>query len=203
MPDPATPRGRGLSANATGGARTGARPEAQAAKLAMVVLLVSLSMFFAATLVAYVIVRTRAAGGWPPAGAPHLPPGLWASTAVAILLSVAIESGLRGIRRGDRARLVRGLNGAFALAVAFLLIQALNWAALLRARGNLYGFTFYMLTGLHAGHVIGGMIPLGIVARRAGRGAYSPASHNGIVQCAIYWEYLVVVWIVIFIALHV
>ncbi|MFH1681903.1 MAG: cytochrome c oxidase subunit 3 [Candidatus Eisenbacteria bacterium] len=64
--------------------------------------------------------------------------------------------------------------------------------------GALFGFTFYMLTGLHAAHVLGGLIALAVVTARAHRGAYSAADHAGIELCARYWHFLDIVWIVLF-----
>lgn len=169
-----------------------------AGKLGMIILIMSLSMLFGASMVAYLIVRSRAAGGWPPAGMPHLPAGLWLSTLIILCLSIAIESALRGIRRGNAGRLATASAIAFLLALAFLLNQALNWRSLLVARANLYGFTFFMLTGLHAAHVIGGLIPLGIVAGRARGRRYTIEEHSGVLYCTMYWHFLAVVWIVMF-----
>ena len=91
------------------------------------------------------------------------------------------------------------------LGVAFLASQTVNWFALvaakLTAKTNLYGFTFYMLTGLHAAHVVGGVIPLGVVTVRAWRGRYSSSFHPGVRYCGIYWHFLAAVWLVLFIML--
>ncbi len=180
-----------------------ARPETDLGKYAMGILILSLSMLFAASMVGYLVVRTRAGAGWRPAGMPHMPAGLWLSTAIIIALSIAIETGLRDIRRGERERLERALLIAFALGVAFLINQALNWRGLLVARKSLYGFTFFMLTGLHAAHVIGGLIPLAVVTRRAREGRYTRIFHPGVALCTMYWHFLAVVWIVMFIVLSV
>jgi cytochrome c oxidase subunit III len=169
-------------------------------KLGMILLLTSLSMLFGATITAYLVVRSRATGGWPPAGSPGFPPGLWLSTLLILALSFAIESGLRGIRAGNERRLAAASSIALVLAVAFLMSQALAWRVILEARANLYGFTFFMLIGLHAAHVIGGLVPLGIVAARARRGGrYRRESHAGVLYTTMYWHFLAVVWIVMFV----
>lgn len=179
------------------------RADSEIGKLGMGILILSLSILFAASMVAYLVVRTRAGDSWRPVGMPHLPAGLWISTGLILLLSIAIETGLRDIRRGERPRLARAIGIAFLLGVAFLFNQVLNWRSLLVAKGSLYGFTFYMLTGLHAAHVIGGLIPLGIVTRRAWEGRYTRDFHPGVAYCTMYWHFLAIVWIVMFIVLSV
>jgi cytochrome c oxidase subunit 3 len=58
-----------------------------------------------------------------------------------------------------------------------------------------------MLTGLHAAHVLGGFIPLGIVLGRADRRRYSSSEHEGPRLCRQYWDYLFVVWVILLTAL--
>ena len=85
----------------------------------------------------------------------------------------------------------------------FLLVQTWNWWGLIAAKmtatsKNLYAFTFFMLTGLHAAHVIGGVILLGVVTARAAQGRYGSGRHNGVTYAAMYWHFLDAVWIVLF-----
>ncbi len=91
------------------------------------------------------------------------------------------------------------------LALAFLIVQAFNWYAILEAntavKSTIYGFTFFVLTGLHALHVIGGIVPIWVVTRRANTGRYSAKDHDGVRLCAYYWHFLGVVWIILFVAL--
>jgi heme/copper-type cytochrome/quinol oxidase subunit 3 len=60
-------------------------------------------------------------------------------------------------------------------------------------------FTFYLLTGLHALHVIGGMVLLGAVTAKAFAGRYSATYHPGVTYAAMYWHFLDVVWLVMFV----
>lgn len=182
------------------------RPAApvSAAPLGMWVFLASLTMLFAASLVGYLVVRARAET-WRPEGVPNLPAGLWVSTAVIVLCSVAIHRAVVAIRNGRQQALVAALLATLALGVGFLVLQAFNWLQLWVAdvtpRRGLYGFTFYVLTGLHAVHVVGGLVPLAFTIWRAVRGRYTWAAHTGVRTVAMYWHFLDVVWIVMFIAL--
>jgi heme/copper-type cytochrome/quinol oxidase subunit 3 len=89
-----------------------------------------------------------------------------------------------------------------ALAVAFLVIQLVAWRQLLSENlgptDNLYGWTFYVLTALHAAHVVGGLPPLVITTWRASKGLYGPMDHRGITYTAMYWHFLDAVWLVLY-----
>ena len=62
---------------------------------------------------------------------------------------------------------------------------------------SLYTFCFFTLTGVHALHVLGGFVPLGIVLHRAKRREYSSSRHEGVRFCVQYWHFLAVVWLVL------
>lgn len=169
--------------------------------LGMKLLVVALSMLFAASIVGYLIIRSRAAA-WPPPGMPRLPGTLWVSTLIIVVSSLTMQSAVRAAKADRQGALRTAMLLTTILGVAFLVSQTLNWfvlvAANLTAKTNLYGFTFYMLTGLHAAHVVGGVIPLAVVTARAWRGRYSAAFHPGVQYCAIYWHFLAAVWVVLF-----
>ncbi len=172
--------------------------------LGMWLFIASLSVLFIASMVGYLVVRLRAPE-WPPAGMPALPRGLYFSTFVLIASSMTMHFALHSVRRG-RAQLLRmGLAATFVLGAVFLISQVSAWSVLLAAdvyaQANLYAFTFYMLTGLHALHVIGGLIPLGVIMRAAWRGAYSPLAHQPVKNTAMYWHFLDIVWLVMFVLL--
>ena len=170
-------------------------------RLGMKILVLALSMLFAASIVGYMVIRLRASA-WPPPGVPRLPGALWFSTLIIVISSGTMQTAVRAVREGRQRVLRLAMLLTTLLGVAFLISQTLNWFALtasnLTAKTNLYGFTFYMLTGLHAAHVVGGVIPLAVVTAGAWRGRYSTAFHPGVEYCAIYWHFLAVVWVVLF-----
>ena len=172
-----------------------------AGSLGLALFIVSLSVLFVGGLVAYVVVRGRAQT-WPPSGAPALPLGMWVSTVLLLLSGVTIQRALIGIRRGQDAVLRRNLSATLVLSLLFVGSQSWNWLHYYNAdttfQHHLYGFTFYMLTGLHAGHVLGGLAALALVARRAFRGVYSWAYYPGVRYTAVYWHFLGGVWLVLF-----
>lgn len=180
------------------------RPIPGAAPLGMAVFLVSLGVLFAASLVAYFAVRFNDAGlaNWHPQGVAGLPNTLWVSTFVLLASSITIHYALGAARTGDQPGVRWGMLLTTLLGVAFLCCQAWSWSQLyanqVGPRGSLYGWTFYMLTALHALHIIGGLIPLTITTVRARKGAYTSEEHTGVTLCAMYWHFLDAVWIVLF-----
>jgi cytochrome c oxidase subunit 3 len=169
--------------------------------LGMGIFLVTLAVLFVAAIVGYVVVRMKATD-WPPPGMPRLPAGLGLATLVLIAASATVHGSVRAIRQGQRTVSTRWLAATLGLSVAFLAVQSWNWWGLVRLRmtagSNLYAFTFFMLTGLHAAHVVGGIALLAIVLARALRGRYGSGHHPGITYAAMYVHFLDAIWLVLF-----
>ena len=170
----------------------------------MWLLLASLTMLFGATLVGFLVLRMRAEQ-WPPLGTPPLPGGLWISTGLLVVLSLALVMAVRATRAGRLSVLNRMLGVSVLLAVAFLVAQASNWLHL--AANNvlpdqsLFVWFFYLLTILHAAHVLLGLVPLVLVTLRARAGRYTAEDHETIHLVGMYWHFLLVTWIAIVIVL--
>jgi cytochrome c oxidase subunit 3 len=117
-----------------------------------------------------------------------------------------VQWAVSAARHDEQPGIRHGLLATFVLGVAFLVSQTVNWFVLVAAaftpKANLYAFTYYLLTGLHALHVLGGLVPVGVVTARAFRGDYSAARHSGVEYAAMYWHFLDVVWVVLFIVLY-
>ncbi|MFH0982206.1 MAG: cytochrome c oxidase subunit 3 [Planctomycetota bacterium] len=69
------------------------------------------------------------------------------------------------------------------------------------ASTGMYMFSFYLLTGLHGAHVIGGLVPLTVVTTKAFRGRYTRDYYPGVKYVAMYWHFLDVVWLVMFVVI--
>jgi cytochrome c oxidase subunit III len=169
-------------------------------------LVVSLSMLFAASMVALLIVRAQA-GAWPPHGMPALPSSLWFSTVIILMASVAVHRAVGAVRRDDRRGLVRNLMATFVIGVLFLAVQSANWVEFYLAIRHTqflgaYMGMFYFLTGLHAAHVVGGLVPLWVVLRRARAGRYSANYYPGVRYVGIYWHFLDVIWVALFCVIY-
>jgi cytochrome c oxidase subunit 3 len=152
----------------------------------------SISAFFAALVIAY-IWRSGMMSYWQQI---RLPRVLWLSTALIAASSVTLESGRRFFRRGEWRVADRLLLATATFGVAFLAAQLVAWRDLL-AQGaylmdNPHSAFFYMFTGLHAAHLLGGLIALFVVVfgRRKRRELVDVVSY--------YWHFLTVLWVILF-----
>jgi cytochrome c oxidase subunit 3 len=137
---------------------------------------------------------------WRPVAEPAI---LWTNTALLLAGSAAMQYASTALRRGQPLGAGRGLFAGGAFAIAFLLGQCLAWrqlqAAGLYAAGNPANAFFYVLTALHALHLLGGLVVWGRAVARTSRGNATIASARlSIELCTVYWHYLLVVWIVLF-----
>lgn len=84
----------------------------------------------------------------------------------------------------------------------FLMFQAYEFTAFvhegLTIRTNLFGSTFFTLTGFHGAHVFGGVIMLGVILYRGLAGQFSARHHDAVEAVSLYWHFVDVVWIIIF-----
>ena len=179
------------------------RPAPDAGTLAMYLFLAALTMFFATSVVGYLVIR-RMHQPWPPPGFPTLPRSLWLSTLAILFSSWTVQQALKAIRGGNLRLAQRQLVATLVWGLMFLALQIYAWVQIvqqlnsLNLSGGPYMKLFYALTGLHAAHVIGGLGPLLLVIRRAFAGRYTAAYHPGIHYCALYWHFLDAVWCVLF-----
>jgi heme/copper-type cytochrome/quinol oxidase subunit 3 len=172
--------------------------------MAMYIVLISLSVFFAASLIGLLVTRAQS-DTWRTAS-PHPPSGLWLSSAILLLLSASLRYAEARLARNNRTGLVHGISVALGASGAFLIVQIQNWRTMASAivgveLKSLYVFCFYFLTILHALHVLAGVIPLGVVYRRAKQNEYSSSRNEGVRFLRQYWDFLFVVWIVLLLAL--
>lgn len=214
--DPPRPVARRINGNAppppppTGGGddddrdREPRRPGLENARLATMFFIAAEVMFFAGLISSYFVLRMGAAQ-WPPPLQPRLPvlvTGL--NTIVLLASSFAMVRALRD--RDDRGRLVRGLGVTGALGVTFLLVQGYEWVQLvsygLTMTSGAYGATFYTLIGVHALHVLGALVWLGIVFAGVRRGRFVAAPAAGLRACGMYWHFVVALWPVLYVAVY-
>ena len=184
-------------------------PQINAGEIGMVVFIAALSVFFAASIVLYLLMR-HMHQPWPPAGFPagFLPSSLWLSTLDIVCTSITIQGAVLAARRDDTVGLRRNLIATLVLALGFLGLQSYAWYTIWQEVAAIAGLSssylkmFYMMTGLHAAHVVGGLVPLAIVTVNAYRGMYGSKKSAGVRFTAIYWHFLDVVWCVIFVVVY-
>ena len=196
------------------GVETMAIPEPPAApgglfpnhRLATLVFLMAGTMLFIGLVGAYIVLR-YAMPQWPPPGVPPLPLGLGTfNTFVILLSSVALQRGIRAMRRLDAVGLRRGLAVAAILGALFVALQALQWSILvgrgLSFAGTTYASTFYVISGAHAAHALTGFLWLGAIALRQRQAWVTDAMQRKIEVCALFWHFVGVVWVFLYVVLY-
>jgi cytochrome c oxidase subunit 3 len=179
----------------------------RAGRLGMGLFLISLGMLFAASLIGYIVIRLQLGREWP--DLPPLPKALWLSTAVLALSSATMHWAMVNLRSRRTAALRLAMLLTTMLGLTFLGIQAacwLEWRGPVLARGseaNPYRFAltaFYVLTALHAAHVIGGLVPMSYVTARL-MASRANRARPALEPLAMYWHFLDAVWMVLFLML--
>jgi len=165
-------------------------------KLALGVLLAVITSLFALFISAYSIRMELA--DWRPLPEPGL---LWVNTAILFVGSVGLQWAWRAAARENRRSLKHGLALGGLCAAAFMVGQLAAWRELTASgylvAGNPANSFFYVLTGMHALHLLGGLAALARTVGHLQSGALSKA-RTGVELCAVYWHFLFVVWLVLF-----
>lgn len=166
------------------------------AKLGLLVFLTVAGALFTMLISGYFMRRSL--GDWRPLPIPTL---LWIDTGILVASSLALELARRASGRDERDAARVALVAGGALAVLFVAGQVAAWRQMAASgfsiAGNPSNTFFYLLTGLHALHVLGGLVALGATIEKAWSAAdWKPAAAQ-IDLCALYWHFLLVVWLVL------
>lgn len=165
--------------------------------LALRVFLVVVAVLFSLMVSAYGV--RMAYEDWRPLPEQWL---LWLNTGFLVASSIAMQGALVSLRGGafDRARLGTAAGGGFA--VAFLIGQLLAWRQLNDLRAfditNPAIAFFYLITALHALHLLGGLVAWSMTARLVWQGGEGDRTQRRLKLCATYWHFLLGVWLVLF-----
>ena len=166
-------------------------------RAALKVFLGVVAVLFTLLIVAY--AGRMAYEDWRPAPQIKL---MWANTLVLFLGSLCLELAQYAVRRGQQKLLRRSLLAAGLCTLIFLLGQAQAW----RELGALVFFQvtnpaiafFYLITGLHGLHLLGGLVVWGQTLVRLWRGFELEKILHSVELCTIYWHFLLLVWLVLF-----
>ena len=138
-------------------------------------------------------------GDWRPLHEPWL---LWPNTAVLILSSIALHWAVVNARRGNGDGLRLGLVAGGVLAVIFLVGQLIVWRQLMGlgyfASSNPANAFFFLITGLHGLHLLGGLIAWFRTMGKIKRGVELARVAVSAELCAIYWHFLLALWLILF-----
>ncbi|MDT4913572.1 MAG: cytochrome c oxidase subunit [Pseudonocardiales bacterium] len=168
-------------------------------------------MFFAGLFAMYFTVRSVHPGDWPmtlPDGASINLSVSYALpfTIILVLSSVTCQLGVFAAEKGDVFALRRWFVITFLMGLVFVLGQA-NEYRMQVSDGNTisatgYGSVFYLTTGFHGLHVIGGLIAFIFYLIRTALGKFTPAQATAAIVVSYYWHFVDVVWIGLFAVIY-
>jgi len=128
-------------------------------------------------------------------------------TSVLLLSSFFMNRAETAMSHGDRRGFSTGITVTLVLGALFVAgVLGVEWPSAI-AEGvtpdaSAAGAVFFMMTGMHAFHVITGLILLGTVLRKGRMGIYTAEKHWGVEAAAVYWHFVDVVWIFFYPALY-
>lgn len=169
-------------------------------------LLIAILMTFGGLIAAYVVIATNNVAEWKPFA---LPVQVWISTAIIFASSFAYHFAQTAIERNSQESAKRWLIVTTVLGASFISSQILAWIALSNRgfylSGNPYAGFFYVLTAVHAIHVLGGITALGSVMLRS----WLPTSDADSIKkraalswvVGWYWHFMGALWLVLFVLL--
>ena len=125
------------------------------------------------------------------------------TTAVLLLSSVSMVMAETAMTYGDRKKFLLYGGVTAVLGLLFLFgVVGIEWQGHLHPGDGVYGGIFFLMTGMHALHVLSGVVIILINLGLVNRGHYSAESHWGIEAMALYWHYVDIVWVFFYPALY-
>jgi len=170
-------------------------------KLAMWAVLGSECLLFGALISTYFLYRGRSLSGPTPKEIYDIP-YTSVSSFVLLMSSLTMVLALAAIQRGDGRRLRVWLLATAFLGSSFISGQVYEFTSFIREgltlKTNLFGSSFFVLTGFHGAHVTVGIVMLLSLWNMSVRGKLPQGRSEVVEIVGLYWHFVDVVWIVIF-----
>ena len=171
-------------------------------RIGMFFLLLVVLMTFGGLMSAYIVVSTNGVLEWRPF---DLPKQIWISTFLILASSATYQIAQNALKKNDQARAKNFLLATTVFGGMFIASQLLAWVQLVQRgvymESNPYAGFFYILTAVHAIHVIGGIIALGYVLLRNWQSSVDGAELRKRRQISgsigWYWHFMDGLWIVL------
>ena len=174
-------------------------------KMLMWIFLGSDCLFFAALIATYMVYRGQSLVGPYPNDIIDIPLTT-VSTFVLLMSSFAMVQALAATTANDQRGIKIWLLATALLGAVFIGFQIYEFNAFknegLTLGGNLFGATFFTLTGFHGAHVTLGIIWLLSLYFLTWKGRLGPATALDVELAGLYWHFVDIVWIVIFTLLY-
>jgi len=173
----------------------GGRKRIHPHKFTLWVAIGSIIMMFAGLTSAYIVKSSQAS--WQTIEMPKI---FWYSTATILLSSVVMQMALRSLKQRQMNNYRLLIAGTFLLGAAFVILQWIGfqqlWNSGVQFKGSSGGGQFlYVIAGLHAVHVLGGVIALMVMFVKAFFGRTKIYSSIPVELMATYWHFVDLLWI--------
>lgn len=160
----------------------------------------SILMMFAGLTSAYIVKRNQ-----PNWLGFELPQFFWYSTVAIIASSITIHLALKAFREREMAKYRQLMGLTFLLGVAFIVLQVLGFRQLmdqgLTLQFNVSYSFLYLIVGLHAAHVLGGIIAIAVTYLRSFSTRVKNYNPVPVELVSTYWHFVDVLWIYLLIFL--
>ena len=174
-------------------------------RVGMVCLIVAEASLFAVFVVAYLFYLGKSLAGPFPSDVLSVPV---LGTVCLLSSSVTVAVGARALARGGVGRCGAWFLVTVLLGAVFLAGTAAEWSRLIMREGltvstNLFGTTYYALVGLHASHVVVGLVMLALITVFAWSRALRPVHAERVELVSWYWHFVDGVWVVVLTVVYV
>lgn len=133
-------------------------------------------------------------------------PGFTLSLPMTVILfasSGVVWAAEQGIRKGRRWQCAAGLGGGGVMGLAFVALEATEWSEKAFSFGtDAYSSLFFIVTGFHMAHVIGGVLMLFATSIWTAMGKFDAHRRDPVSIAAFYWHFVDVVWICVFTTIY-
>jgi heme/copper-type cytochrome/quinol oxidase subunit 3 len=174
-------------------------------KLLMWAFLGSDVMFFGAFISTYLVYRGKSLVGPYPSEILNIPITS-VSTFVLLMSSLAMVLGLHYVKEGEKNKGTLWILVVVVLGTVFMGFQFVEFREFahlgLTPRTNIFGTTFFILTGIHGAHVTIGVIWMAFLAYSSHNGALRSDNALDLEIAGLYWHFVDIVWIVIFTVIY-
>jgi cytochrome c oxidase subunit III len=167
-------------------------------------LIVAEAAIFIIFVVAYIFYIGKSLSGPTPAQVLELP---IFGTICLLSSSISVHFAVSALRKQNLRGCTINLAITVLLGSIFLITTAQEWYHLitegLTIRTNLFGTTYYSLVGLHATHVVVGLIMLSLVLGFSLMGRVTEEHSEKLEVLSLYWHFVDAVWVVVFLVVYV
>jgi cytochrome c oxidase subunit 3 len=167
-------------------------------KFILWVAIAGILMMFAGLTSAYIVKSNQA--GWTEVAMPKI---FWFSTAVMLISSLTIQLALRSFKQREMQQYRLLIGVTLLLGIAFIFLQWTGfmqlWEQKVTFKGSGAGQFLYVIFGLHAIHILGGVIALIVMFAKAFLGKTKLYSAVPVEVATTYWHFVDLLWIYLFV----